>query len=60
MDEESAGCVFLIFGVYVLGMCLAVVVSWEANHSVGWSSLDGILSWIYILFHFVIRPVTSG
>jgi hypothetical protein len=53
--DDLWGCILPILGLlYLVGMCLAVVVSWEVGHSVPWSSLDGILSWAYIICHFLI------
>jgi len=51
MDEGGCGCV-IVAVVYLLGMCIAVAISWEANHSVLWASLHGILSWVFIIYHF--------
>jgi hypothetical protein len=51
-DEASErGCGMVI---YVLGMCIAVVVSWEVNRSLIWASIDGLLSWAYIFYHFYV------
>jgi hypothetical protein len=52
-DSAGCGCV----GVpYILGMCIAVVVSWEQYHSILWSSIDGIFSWGFIIYHFIVAP----
>lgn len=34
-----------------LGCVLALVLSWSANHSVGYAILHGILSWFYVLYY---------
>ena len=53
--DDHWGCLGLILILlYLVGMCLAVVISWEVGHSVPWSSLDGILSWAYIIYHFLV------
>ena len=33
-----------------IGAIIAVVMSWEANHSILWAVLHGIFSWFYILY----------
>jgi len=48
-DAIGWGCVSL---PYVLGMCIAVAISWEASHSVLWASVDGVLSWAFIVYHY--------
>jgi hypothetical protein len=40
---------------YVLGMSLAVVLSWSRNSSILWCILHGILSWIYVIYFAVTR-----
>lgn len=34
-----------------LGMTIAVTASWGLNHSIPWSILHGLLSWIYVLYY---------
>ncbi len=36
----------------LIGLVLAVAVSWEANHSTLWAWLHGFLGWIYVFYHF--------
>jgi hypothetical protein len=50
---EGEGCGCLLFVIYILGMCIAVVVSWEVNHSLLWATVHGLLSWLYIAYHFI-------
>jgi hypothetical protein len=34
-----------------IGTCLAILISWESNHSIWWAIGHGILSWIYVIYH---------
>lgn len=36
------------------GSALAMVISYTTWHSVGWATLHGLLSWVYVIY-FVIR-----
>lgn len=36
---------------YILGMCIAVVISWTENHSILWAIFHGILSWFYVIYY---------
>jgi len=38
------------------GSALAIAISWSANHSVLWAIIDGVLSWIYVLYYMLTRP----
>jgi hypothetical protein len=38
---------------YSLGATLAVVISWEANHTVLWAVLHGFLSWFYVIYELI-------
>ena len=37
------------------GSALAMVLSYSANHSILWAIIDGILSWIYVIFYAITR-----
>jgi hypothetical protein len=45
--------------LYTLGMCIAVASSWESQHSILWSAIDGALSWAYLIWHFWLQPLIS-
>ena len=32
------------------GSALAIVVSYDANHSILWAIVDGLLGWFYIIY----------
>ena len=34
------------------GSCLAIVISYTANHSIGWAIFHGCLSWFYVIYYF--------
>ncbi|HEV8004164.1 MAG TPA: hypothetical protein VGP63_30145 [Planctomycetaceae bacterium] len=38
-----------------LGSVIAVVCSWDRNHSILWALLAGILSWIYVIYFALTR-----
>ena len=38
-----------------LGTALAMILSWETNHSILWATLHGILSWFYVLYWAIIH-----
>lgn len=48
MSESSGGAAI------GLGSIIAVVVSWQENHSVIWAMIHGVLGWIYLLWHFCV------
>lgn len=33
-----------------LGTALATVLSYEANHSIGWAIVHGLFSWFYVIY----------
>ena len=37
------------------GSALAIAISYNNNHSVVWAIIDGILSWIYVVFFLLFR-----
>ncbi|MGH7037244.1 MAG: hypothetical protein ACREE4_21005 [Stellaceae bacterium] len=32
------------------GTALAIAISYTTNHSILWAIIDGILSWVYVVF----------
>ncbi len=32
------------------GSALAIAISYSQNHSIPWAIIDGILSWIYVIY----------
>ena len=38
-----------------MGSTLAMVISWDTNHSILWAIIHGFLSWIYVLYHALTR-----
>lgn len=37
------------------GSALAIAISYTNNHSILWAIIDGILSWIYVVFFALFR-----
>lgn len=38
-----------------LGAIIAVVCSWDRNHSILWAIIAGVLSWIYVIYFALTR-----
>lgn len=34
-----------------VGIILAVILSWQRNHSILWAILHGCLSWLYVIYY---------
>ncbi len=41
-----------VYFAWMIGSVLAVVVSWEANHSIAFALLHGLLGWVYVFYNF--------
>jgi len=39
-----------------LGSALAVAISWSVHKSILWAAIDGVLSWLYVLYYALTRP----
>jgi hypothetical protein len=37
------------------GTALAIAISYTNNHSILWAIIDGILSWVYVLYFALFR-----
>jgi len=37
------------------GSALAMAISYTNNHSILWAIIDGILSWIYVIYFALVR-----
>jgi hypothetical protein len=33
------------------GSALAIAISYSANHSIIWAIIDGLLSWVYVIYY---------
>jgi hypothetical protein len=44
-----------VSGGYCVGAALATVLSWDANHAIGWAAIHGVLLWIYVAYDAVTR-----
>lgn len=38
----------------VIGVILAVIISWSNYHSIFWAILHGLLGWLYVLYALLI------
>lgn len=36
-----------------LGAMIAVILSWQVNHSIGYCILHGIFGWIYVIYYVI-------
>ncbi|HXM94030.1 MAG TPA: hypothetical protein VOA64_07210 [Candidatus Dormibacteraeota bacterium] len=48
--HKSAG-----LGTWGFGSMLAITLSWNAHHSIGWMIIHGILSWFYVIYYAVFK-----
>jgi hypothetical protein len=39
-----------------MGVALAMIVSWDRNHSILWAVLHGVCNWLYVIYFAVTRP----
>ena len=46
------------FGVG-FGSALAITISYTENHSILWAIIDGILSWLYVVYFALFRDDTA-
>lgn len=37
------------------GSALAITISWGANHSIVWAIIQGMFSWLYVIYYAVTR-----
>ena len=37
------------------GTALAIAISYTSNHSILWAIIDGLLSWVYVVFFALFR-----
>jgi hypothetical protein len=37
-------------GCGTIGSILAVIISWQANHSILWAVVHGVLGWLYVIY----------
>lgn len=42
-------------GGFTLGTVIAVALSWGVNKSIMWAIIHGFLSWIYVIYYFLLR-----
>jgi hypothetical protein len=38
-----------------MGSTLAMVISWDAHHSILWAMIHGFLSWFYVIYYALTR-----
>jgi hypothetical protein len=39
------------------GTALAIAISWSVNKSIFWACVHGVLSWLYVIYYALVRPV---
>jgi len=50
--DDGAGCAVGCLSVVITpGMILAMIMSWELNHSIIWALLHGWCSWLYVAYY---------
>ena len=43
----------IVNGGVSIGMLIAAVLSWTANHSFGWAFVHGLCSWFYVAYYLL-------
>jgi hypothetical protein len=43
---------------WLVGMMIAVVISWEVDHSILWATVRGVLGWIWIAYYYHTKTKT--
>ncbi len=38
------------------GSVLAMILSWSANHAIGWAIIHGLLNWFYVVYYLFTHP----
>ena len=38
-----------------IGTVIAIILSWEANHSILWCILHGIFGWFYVIYYLLCK-----
>ena len=42
-------------GGFTLGTVIAVALSWVVNKIIMWAIIHGFLSWLYVIYYFLLR-----
>ncbi len=42
-----------LVGGFSLGTVIAVALSWSVNKSILWAIIHGFLSWLYVIYYFI-------
>lgn len=54
-DLSGASVELAMQGGVGLGSILAVVISWDRNHSIIWAILHAVCGWLYVIYYIVLR-----
>lgn len=49
-DHKSTVASSGVSTITVIGTAIAVQISWDLNHSIGWAAWHGLLGWIYVVY----------
>lgn len=49
---EGLGSIAKLLGL--IGMAIAVQISWGLNHSIGWAAWHGWLGWFYVVYRYFV------
>ncbi|MBS1928659.1 MAG: hypothetical protein IT254_04585 [Chitinophagaceae bacterium] len=55
INTSGAASEIAMQGGIGLGSLLAVVISWERNHSILWAIFHAICGWLYVIYFIVVR-----
>ena len=42
-------------GILGFGCALAITISWSVNHSIPWAIVQGVCSWLYVIYYAFLR-----
>jgi hypothetical protein len=46
---------YLGYGGISLGSILAIVISFNVNHSILWAIIHGFLGWLYVIYYVLLK-----
>jgi hypothetical protein len=54
-NKKKTGCGCCGGGIFgSIGAVLAALLSWKVNHSILWALVHACLSWIYVIYHWLV------
>lgn len=54
-EYQSQRTVSVVRSGISFGSCLAMVISYTAYKSIGWAIIHGCLSWLYVIYYYIVH-----